>query len=468
MCIKNGFLLPVVLLVLDSVVADPLAAQTFKVLHNFSGSDAANPNGALVLAGDTLYGTTKAGGSSGFGTVFAINTDGSGFRTLHTFFGLSDGAYPLAGLIFSGETLYGTTTQNGDFGNGTVFSINTNGTGFVTLYAFSSGSDGSEPAGNLLLQGSVLYGTADLGGDYGKGVVYALNTNGTGFTTLYSFSGATDGSLPFCNLQLSGNKTLIGTTTRGGNADEGTVFAINTDGSGFTNLYSFSARSDLAPYTNSDGAHPFCGLTLSEGNLYGATAFGGSAGQGTLFKLNTDGTGFTTLYSFTPTSNGTNSDGGEPGILPGEGLTLSGSTLYGTAPVGGSSGNGTAFAINIDGSGFTLLHTFSGGSDGALPNNGLVLSGGTLYGTAFQTSAAGGNGTIFSISLLASQPPQLTITSAGANVILSWPIGFTLQSTTNLASPVWTTNLPAPVVINGQNTVTNPVSVSQQFFRLSQ
>jgi uncharacterized repeat protein (TIGR03803 family) len=149
-------------------------------------------------------------------------------------------------------------------------------------------------------------------------------------------------------------------------------------------------------------------------------------------------------------------------------LTLSGSTLYGTAPVGGSSGNGTAFAINIDGSGFTLLHTFSGGSDGALPNNGLVLSGGTLYGTAFQSSAAGGNGTIFSISLLASQPPQLTITSAGANVILSWPIGFTLQSTTNLASPVWTTNLPAPVVINGQNTVTNPVSVSQQFFRLSQ
>ena len=73
---------------------------------------------------------------------------------------------------------------------------------------------------------------------------------------------------------------------------------------------------------------------------------------------------------------------------------------------------------------------------------------------------------------LPSPPPQLTITPAAANVILSWPtnaIGFTLQSTTNLgSSAIWTTNSPAPVVVNGQNTVTNPISGTQQFFRLSQ
>ena len=109
-------------------------------------------------------------------------------------------------------------------------------------------------------------------------------------------------------------------------------------------------------------------------------------------------------------------------------------------------------------------------SDGANSQAGLILSGNTLYGTAFQ----GGSryGTVFSISFT----PQLTITPSAASLILTWPTnyagfdytGFTLQSTTNLGSPVWTTNSPAPVVVNGLNTVTNSVSGTQQFFRLSQ
>jgi len=110
-------------------------------------------------------------------------------------------------------------------------------------------------------------------------------------------------------------------------------------------------------------------------------------------------------------------------------------------------------------------------SDGACPLSGLVLSGNTLYGTA-KLGGTGGVGTIFSISLL----PQLTFTAAGENLVLTWPTnyagfdysGFALQSTTNLASPIWTTNLPAPVIINGQYAVTNPISGTQQFFRLSQ
>jgi hypothetical protein len=72
--------------------------------------------------------------------------------------------------------------------------------------------------------------------------------------------------------------------------------------------------------------------------------------------------------------------------------------------------------------------------------------------------------------------PQLTITPSGTNFTLSWPTqiagfdysGYILQSTTNLVSPVWTTNSPAPVVVNGQNTSTNPISGTKQFFRLSQ
>ena len=110
-------------------------------------------------------------------------------------------------------------------------------------------------------------------------------------------------------------------------------------------------------------------------------------------------------------------------------------------------------------------------SDGASSFGGLSLSGNTLYGTA-RDGGSSGNGTLFSLSF----SPQLAIVPSGSNIILSWPTnyagfdytGYTLQSTTNLALPVWVTNLPSPVIVNGQNTVTNPISGAQQFFRLSQ
>jgi hypothetical protein len=133
------------------------------------------------------------------------------------------------------------------------------------------------------------------------------------------------------------------------------------------------------------------------------------------------------------------------------------------------------FAINTNGMGFTNLYTFTfngvypyTNSDGAHPNAALILSGNTLYGTATGGGYQGGftgNGTVFSLSLGSISPPQLTINSSGANVILTWPTnatGFTLESTTNLAPPViWTT-------VSGQNAVTNPISARQMFYRLSQ
>src|SRR5439155_14845310 len=113
---------------------------------------------------------------------------------------------------------------------------------------------------------------------------------------------------------------------------------------------------------------------------------------------------------------------------------------------------------------------FSGGRDGATPVANLILSGNTLYGTTYGGGDLG-DGTVFSISLPVT-PPQLTISPSGADIILTWPTnaaGFTLQSTTNLVSPaLWTTNSPVPVVVNGQNAVTNPISGTQQFYRLSQ
>jgi uncharacterized repeat protein (TIGR03803 family) len=183
--------------------------------------------------------------------------------------------------------------------------------------------------------------------------------------------------------------------------------------------------------------------------------------NGTVFAINTDGTGFRTVYRFSGNSDGAHPRGG---------LVLSGNTLYGAAAEGGNFGWGTAFAVNTDGSGFKTLHSFSDAADGGYPYGGLVLSGNALYGT---TSRGGswGWGTVFSISF----SPELAIAATGTNVVLSWPTnfagfdytGYTLQSSTNFTRPAaWVTNATPAVIVNGQFTVTNPISGTQQFFRL--
>ncbi len=439
-------------------------AQTFTNLYNFAGiTQGAFPYANLIISGNTLYGTTEGDLNADYATAFAIHTDGTGFTNLSSF-GIS---LAYGGLLLSGNTLYGTTIRGGtgDHGvigpAGRVFAVNTNGTGFTNLYNFSTAyyfdnytnSDGAEPYGGLILSSNTLYGTTFYGGIAGHGTVFAVNTDGTSFTNLHDFSGfsGSDGNYPYAGLILSGN-TLYGTTEfSAGSLSGGTVFKVNTDGTGFTNVHSFAG---------SDGANLQGGLILSGNTLYGTTYSGGSSGNGTIFAVNTDGTGFTNLYVFTAFSSNTNN---EDGTHPGCSLILSGNTLYGTASGGGSSNYGTAYAIKTDGTGFTNLHNFTN-TDGANPQGGLVLSGNVLYGTTVKGGK--GVGTIFSISL----PPQLAISVLGTKIILTWPAtaaGFTLQSTTDLVSPSWSAVSPGPVNVNGQNTVTNPISGAQMFFRLS-
>jgi uncharacterized repeat protein (TIGR03803 family) len=446
-----------------------LSAQFFTSLYAFDGgSDGSSedPN-SLILAGGILYGTT--GCCSSFldprnnGTVFAINADGTGFTTVYEFTGGSDGGDPWGTLAFSAGRLYGTTQSGGTLGLGTVFAVNTDGTGFTTLYAFSGGSDGANPVAGLTLSDDKLYGTTANGGSSGQGAVFALRTDGAGFTNLHSFTGGADGSHPGSrtgnHLALSGS-TLYGTSSGGGSSGRGTVFAVNTDGTGFTNLHSFTGGAE--------GTNPVA-VILSGNSLYGTTSGGGSSHNGTVFKLNIDGTGYRILHNF----------GGYDGAMPNTPLAgISGTTLYGTTRFGVDSSGGTVFQIGTDGTGFTTLYQFSGvpgsppyiNGDGDIPASNVVLSGNTLYGT----TAAGGSsglGTLFSISLPAS-PPQLTITLAAGNVVLTWPTnatGFILQSTPNVGSgTVWSTNLAAPVVVDGRNTVTNTISGALQIFRLSQ
>jgi uncharacterized repeat protein (TIGR03803 family) len=458
------FLLSVLTASLGAILAGQLQAQTFTTLHNFNlYTNGANPESGLVLSGNALYGTTVNGGAFSNGTVFVVTIDGTGFTNLHSFalgalsltgdYTNSGGFHPRAGLVLSGNTLFGTANEGGTNGGGTVFALNTGGTTFTTLYDFST-LTASYPAAPLAVSGNTLYGTT-----YANGTVFAVSTNGLGYTNLHTFAGGIDGANPLAGLVLSGG-LLYGTAYKGGTNNVGTVFAVHTDSTGYTNIHTFTATSD--------GANPQAGLVLSGNTLYGTTGYGGTWGKGAIFAINTNGTGFTNLHSFAYLSSPTNSEGANPQAS----LVLSGNTLYGTTVGGGTQNKGTVFAINTDGTGFSTLYNFTGGNDGANPQAGLLLSGNSLYGTA-NAGGAAGNGTVFSLSFL----PALKILHSGTNVILSWPTNvagfsyssFRLQSTTNLTvSSTWINVSSTPVVVNGLNTVTNPISGSRQFFRLTQ
>jgi uncharacterized repeat protein (TIGR03803 family) len=403
-----------------------------------------------------------------------VNTDGTGFTNVHDFSGLTynlvvgtdtndDGAYPLSDLVSSGETLYGTASLGGRLGVGTVFAINTNGAGFRTVYHLTGyPSDASTPLAGLVLSGGKLYGTTRQGGSLDVGALFGVNTNGTGPATLYSFSGP-DGCHLTAGLALS-DTVLYGTTRDGGPLNQGAVFKINLDGSGFATLHSFD---DLGMR---DGSYPSARLVAVDNVLYGVTERGGSTGSGTLFKLNRDGSGFTNLHHFTsvPASGTrTNTDG----AYPSAGLVLSGTILYGTAKSGGTSGLGTLFRVNVDGTGFAVLHNFVGGpGDGANPRGGLTFANNTLYGTT-ESGGSAGKGTVFSLELGTVTMTQPSISCTGTNVVLRWSTnlaGFTLQSSSNLFEPrVWITVPAVPAVSGDQNVVTDTISAAQQFYRLS-
>src|SRR5882672_983457 len=155
--------LPALIIGLGLVLIGQLEAQIFTTLHSFTAfnnstnNDGANPHGGLILSGNTLYGTASQGGSGGGGTVFAVNADGTSLTTLYHFTGGSDGAFPQGHMMLSGSMLYGTASQGGDGGRGTLFGINKDDMGFTNLHSFTAGginSDGGIPSGLALLGGT--------------------------------------------------------------------------------------------------------------------------------------------------------------------------------------------------------------------------------------------------------------------------------------------------------------------------
>ena len=215
-------------------------------------------------------------------------------------------------------------------------------------------------------------------------------TNNVVPTRLYGFTGGADGGIPESWLIQASDGNFYGTTSQGGANDTGTVFRMNL---GVTNIVgtvtNFSVTTLYSFTGGDDGATPIAGLFQgSDSNFYGMTTRGGANDTGTVFQITSAGT-LTTLHSFTG-----GSDGGYPlgGVIQGiDGY------FYGTTSQGGANNTGTVFQITSAGT-FTTLYSFLGGTNGAIPEAGLVQgSDSNFYGT---TSIGGSNtyGTVFSIT----------------------------------------------------------------------
>jgi len=409
-----------------STMTTAVVAQTFKVMHTFEGgnTDGANPQAMLIAdKSGNLYSTTEFGGANQMGTVYSLSSGGA-YNVLYQFLDYPDGARPLAPLVEDNSgNLYGTTHIGGlecvpesDTYCGTLYKLDAAGNESV-IYRFEGSPDGANPEAGLIgdADGN-LYGTTVFGGATGDGMVFEIDASGNEHV-LYNFKGNSDGYAPYGPIVMDASGDIYGTTALGGGVPScgtpysngcGTVFKLKHTAKGWK-------ESVLHRFRNTDGWSPN-GLYLDRNtnSLYGMAEFGGGkpdnciysttkTGCGVLFKLSDNGTGFTVLYRFSGKT-----DGG----LPFDTVTMDDSgNLYGTTSIGGdlscnSLGCGTVIELSAAKK-LTVLHTFTGGSDGATPVGSLVLLNNRLYGTASiggdnscQTQEEGGPGcgTLFKLT----------------------------------------------------------------------
>jgi len=339
---SNTWAVPLGFVLLTVLVANAHGGVVLNLTTNVSSGT--NPQGSLVLVNGILYGTTFSSGV-GYGTVFKVNPNGTGFKVIHTFTTkmvstlyrlTADGQKPSAGLVAdaNGQWLYGTTQRGGGYGFGTVFAIE------VT-------DDGSD----MDSQGNPTY------------------------TILLSFDGSY-GTQPSGRLTLSSDgTTLYGTTAApGGTVVGATVFALGIITQGTATAVPTAYLSpNYYSLTVAQGSILKGDLLLTNGWLYGTASFGGANGYGSVFALSTpvsSSSTFVPLYSFTGSMNNVGPNGStiQDSANPAAGLLLIGNILYGTtagAPAGPALNYGSVFAIYV--------HGLASDSSGTPGRNGSIL-----------------------------------------------------------------------------------------------
>ena len=414
----------------------------FVVLHNFSGFDGSRPIGGLAQdEAGVLYGAAAGGGYGTNGVVFKINPDGSDFAVIKELAADgSEGREPAGGLVrASNGVLYGATFSGGAYDGGTIFSVNTDGTEFTVLRELGDSPADARGPRCFLIEGSdgMLYGTTRYGGTEDAGTLFRITKFSFGYEVLKSFVPATEGQGPLAGVIEGRDGRLYGTLGEYGLGDAGAVYAINPDGTGFTILRSLvpsegagilagvcqTSDGMLYVIASSEGANlkgsvmrfredgsefsvvqdfgtspgsPSTGITAlvegSDGELYYTTALGGAFDDGTVARMQKDGSGLQILRSF--------SESGSAAITPREGVVVGkDGILYGTTVEGGINNLGTVYRIRADGSGYGVLRVLGQSqSDAALPVAGLIqASDGFLYGTA-TAGGTHGQGALFRVA----------------------------------------------------------------------
>ena len=468
---------------------------TIITLATFTGANGANPTSGLVEdTSGNLFGTTSEGGTSDDGTVFEVQKGSGTVTTLATFAG-TNGATPWGSLIEDASgNLFGTTLNDGTSSDGTVFEVQ-NGSGTITTLAFFKGTNGAKPYAGVIEDSSGnLFGTTSQGGASGDGTVFEVQ-NGSGIiTTLASFNG-TNGATPYAGVIEDSSGNLFGTTGQGGAYDGGTVFEVKEGTGNVTTLATFNSAQGahrpsgnlvedssrnlfgatlgtpgavfevqqgsntatiLTNFTGSNGENPWGGVIEdSSDNLFGTTADGGPSynppltlGYGTVFELQKNTGSLISLGTF----NGSN------GAHPMSGLVEdSTGYLFGTTYGGGASFDGTVFEVpvfltistaslanwtlnqpgysqTISVTAGTAPYMFALGS-GSLPTGLTLTSGGILSGIP----TAGGT---FSFTIIATD-------SLGATSSQSYMITINPAVTLTTATlPNWTMNQPYGQTIN--------------------
>jgi uncharacterized repeat protein (TIGR03803 family) len=272
----------------DGTIFKTTLTGSLTTIYAFTnGNVGAYPFGGLVQGTNGyFYGTTSAGGLDSDGTTFRLVSSTSVVTFLYSFTDGNDGANPMAGLVQASDgNFYGTANSGGEYSSGSVFKMTTNGT-VTGLYGFTGNNDGAYPyAGLIQGRDGKLYGTTSEGGSDGFGTVFSLTLSGV-LTTLVSFD-SLDGSFPQAGVIQGVDGKLYGVTSEGGSNGYGTVYCLTTNGV-LTTLFSFAATNGNTPLA--------AVVQGTDGNLYGTTSSGGLGGQGTAFRITTNGTLNTLLW----------------------------------------------------------------------------------------------------------------------------------------------------------------------------
>ncbi len=369
-----------------------------------------------AIAQSELWSLSANGGANNEGAIFKMNLSGSGYTRLYDFatttLNASSPQYSTPVQADNGK-LYSMTSNGGLNKSGNIFSYDTVTSVFTTVYSFTGGTDGGFPYGSLIkASNGILYGMTTAGGTTSDGVIFSFNVSTGIYTKLFDFNGSSNGGIPYGNLMQASNGFLYGLTYSGGATNDGVLFRYDISTGTFLKLVDFNGTNGRGPRASL--------IQALNGKLYGTTLGGGTDGVGTIFSYDIGTNTLTKRFDFGNTTTGRYSYS----TL----VQASTGIFYGTTTVGGANAVGVIYSFDDAVPTYTVIHNFhsTSGTNGSKSYSSLLLaSDGKLYGL---TAEGGGNsGTIFSCTTggIFSKLYSLNFISDGAN-----PLGSLMQTST--------------------------------------